>query len=58
MTIGLAAEMLVVVEGDGNLCRDDGRCVISEERERDMVVLGEVRWWCNFLEGYVWDGQE
>lgn len=57
MTIGLTAEMLVVVEGDGDVCRDDGRSVI-EERDGDMLILGEVKWWANFFLGYTWDGQE
>lgn len=46
LTIGMVVEMVGAVEGDGTVCRD----VESED--------GEVRWWWNVFEGYVWDGQE
>lgn len=42
---GLAAEMIEEAEAQGVICRD--------EAER-----GEVRWWLNVFQGYVWDGQE
>lgn len=42
---GLAAEMIEEVETQGVICRD--------EAER-----GEVRWWLNVFQGYVWDGQD
>jgi len=41
---GLAAEMIEEAETQGVICRD--------EAER-----GEVRWWLNVFQGYVWDGQ-
>ncbi|KAF9072395.1 EAP30/Vps36 family-domain-containing protein [Rhodocollybia butyracea] len=56
MTIGLAAELLNIVEDDGDVCRDDGRSVI-QENQGDILVLGEVRWWANLFLGYNWDGQ-
>ncbi|KAI9430859.1 EAP30/Vps36 family-domain-containing protein [Lactarius indigo] len=42
---GLAAEMIEEAEAQGVICRD--------EAER-----GEVRWWLNVFQGYVWDGQD
>lgn len=42
---GLAAEMIEEAEIQGVICRD--------ETER-----GEVRWWLNVFQGYVWDGQD
>lgn len=62
MTIGLVLEMMSVVEGDGEVCRDDARSVIDERREGEaelggMVVLGEVKWAVNVFRGWVWDGE-
>ncbi|KAJ4001799.1 vacuolar protein sorting-associated protein 36 [Lentinula boryana] len=57
MTISLTAEMLNIVEEDGDVCRDDGRCVI-QENSKDVLVLGEVNWWANLFLGYTWDGQQ
>ncbi|KAJ3778927.1 EAP30/Vps36 family-domain-containing protein [Lentinula raphanica] len=56
MTISLTAEMLDIVEEDGDICRDDGRSVI-QENQGDVVVVGEVNWWANLFLGYTWDGQ-
>jgi ESCRT-II complex subunit VPS36 len=42
---GLAAEMIEEAEIQGVICRD--------EAER-----GEVRWWLNVFQEYVWDGQD
>ena len=42
---GLAAEMIDEAEAQGVICRD--------EADR-----GEVRWWLNVFQGYVWDGQD
>jgi len=47
MTVGLAGEMIGTVEGDGEVCRDEGG-----------AGGGEIRWWVNVFRGYVWDGQE
>ncbi|KAI9461946.1 EAP30/Vps36 family-domain-containing protein [Lactarius psammicola] len=42
---GLAAEMIEEAEAQGVICRDEAE-------------HGEVRWWLNVFQGYVWDGQE
>ncbi|GAV98980.1 vacuolar protein sorting-associated protein 36 [Lentinula edodes] len=57
ITIGLTVEMLIIVEEDGDVCRDDGQSVIQEKKD-DILVLGEVNWWANLFIGYTWDGQE
>lgn len=57
ITIGLTVEMLIIVEEDGDVCRDDGQSVI-QEKKGDILVLGEVNWWANLFIGYTWDGQE
>ncbi|KAJ3807367.1 EAP30/Vps36 family-domain-containing protein [Lentinula aff. lateritia] len=57
ITIGLTVEMLIIVEEDGDVCRDDGQSVIQENKG-DILVLGEVNWWANLFIGYTWDGQE
>lgn len=48
--VGLAAELVGEVEADGEVCRDDGACMI---RGGDV----EVRWWGNVFHGCAWDGQ-
>ncbi|KAF5376388.1 hypothetical protein D9757_008654 [Collybiopsis confluens] len=72
ITIALAEEMVQLVERDGGVSRDDGRCVIHERlSERSLehdgdtgggagawTGGGEVKWWINVFFGYVWDGQE
>ena len=45
VAVGLAAEMVDEAETQGVVCRD--------EAER-----GEVRWWLNVFQEYVWDGQD
>ncbi|KAG6914765.1 hypothetical protein DXG01_015456 [Tephrocybe rancida] len=50
VTLGLAAEMIAAVEGDGDICRDDGTSAINGG--------GEVIWWANIFVGYIWDGQK
>lgn len=55
ISAGLAAEMIGPVEGDGDICRDDGGNVILGGGSGTGV---EVRWWANLFIGYVWDGQE
>lgn len=54
ISIALAEEMILDVEDDGEIVRDDLKCAIHGER-----VFGEVRWCKNTLlhSGYVWDGQ-
>ncbi|KAJ6620445.1 vacuolar protein sorting-associated protein 36 [Mycena sp. CBHHK59/15] len=49
ITVGLASEMIDAVEADGDICRDDGTCMIEG-------AGAEVRWWGNIFHGYVWDG--
>ena len=53
MTVGLAGEMIGAVEGDGDICRDEGGAGASA-----TGAGGEVRWWVNVFRGYVWDGQD
>ncbi|KAI0277813.1 EAP30/Vps36 family-domain-containing protein [Russula aff. rugulosa BPL654] len=43
--IGLASEMVDEAEAEGVVCRDEAE-------------HGEVRWWMNVFQGYVWDGQD
>jgi ESCRT-II complex subunit VPS36 len=43
--IGLASEMVDEAEAQGIVCRDEAE-------------HGEIRWWLNVLQGYVWDGQD
>jgi len=43
--IGLASEMVDEAEAQGVVCRDEAE-------------HGEVRWWLNVFQGYVWDGQD
>lgn len=52
--IGLAQEMVVEVEDEGEICRDEGGAGISAA---GLSQNGEVRWWVNIFRGYVWDGQ-
>jgi ESCRT-II complex subunit VPS36 len=42
--IGLASEMVDEAEAKGVVCRDEAE-------------HGEIRWWMNVFQGYVWDGQ-
>jgi len=42
--IGLASEMVDEAEAQGVVCRDEAE-------------HGEIRWWLNVFQGYVWDGQ-
>lgn len=42
--IGLASEMVDEAEAEGVVCRDEAE-------------HGEIRWWTNVFQGYVWDGQ-
>jgi len=42
---GLAAEMIEEAEAQGVVCRDEAE-------------HGEVRWWLNVFQEYVWDGQD
>jgi ESCRT-II complex subunit VPS36 len=44
IAVGLVAEMIGSAERDGKVVRD-------EEAEGK-----ELRWWPNYFEGYVWDG--
>ena len=43
--IGLASEMVDEAETQGVVCRDEAE-------------HGEIRWWMNVFQGYVWDGQD
>lgn len=43
--IGLASEMVDEAEAEGVVCRDEAE-------------HGEVRWWMNVFQGYVWDGHD
>jgi len=43
--IGLASEMVDEAEAEGVVCRDEAE-------------HGEIRWWMNVFQGYVWDGQD
>ena len=52
MTVGLAGDMIGAVEGDGDICRDEGSTGAGG------AGGGEIRWWINMFRGYVWDGQE
>ncbi|KAJ7070073.1 EAP30/Vps36 family-domain-containing protein [Mycena amicta] len=49
--LGLASELVAAVESDGEVCRDDGACMIKGGEV-------EVRWWGNVFHGVVWDGQK
>lgn len=42
---GLAAEMIEEAEAQAVICRDEAE-------------HGEVRWWLNVFQGYVWDGED
>lgn len=42
--IGLASEMVDEAETEGVVCRDEAE-------------HGEIHWWMNVFQGYVWDGQ-
>lgn len=54
MTISLATEMILAVEADGVLCRDDE---VSAIRGGGSGSGSELRWTLNKFEGYIWDGQ-
>jgi ESCRT-II complex subunit VPS36 len=43
--IGLASEMVDEAEAQGVVCRDE-------------TEQGELRWWSNGFQGYIWDGQD
>jgi len=43
--MGLASEMVDEAEAQGVVCRDEAE-------------HGEIRWWLNLSQGYVWDGHE
>ncbi|KAJ7687135.1 EAP30/Vps36 family-domain-containing protein [Mycena rosella] len=51
VAVGLAAELVGELEGEGGVCRDDEACMIRGGG-------AEVRFWGNVFKGYVWDGQE
>ncbi|EKM52830.1 uncharacterized protein PHACADRAFT_100277 [Phanerochaete carnosa HHB-10118-sp] len=52
LPIGLVQEMVLEVEGVGEICRDEG------EGRLDAFGRGqEVRWWMNIFHDLVWDGQ-
>ena len=47
IAVGLVAEMIGSVERDGKVVRDE---------EASGLGGKELRWWPNYFEGYVWDG--
>ncbi|KAG9310899.1 EAP30/Vps36 family-domain-containing protein [Chiua virens] len=55
ITISLATEMILAVEGDGVICRDDERSAIKGGGSGGGT---ELRWTLNRYEGYNWDGEE
>lgn len=58
MTVALAAEMIAAVEADGFICRDDvGNVIGGAGGAGPGGGAGEVKWWKNVFEGYIWDGQ-
>ncbi|EGN92648.1 hypothetical protein SERLA73DRAFT_79454 [Serpula lacrymans var. lacrymans S7.3] len=55
ITMGLAGDMIVAVEADGEICRDDEGASIKGGGSGSGV---EVRWWVNIFRDYMWDGQD
>ena len=47
IAVGLAAEMIGSAERDERVVRDE---------ESEGMGGKELRWWPNYFEGYVWDG--
>ncbi|KIY44855.1 hypothetical protein FISHEDRAFT_67272 [Fistulina hepatica ATCC 64428] len=54
VTIGLVTEMILAVEADGAIARDDSNTSISGSS--GGLGGSEIRWWPNMLRDYVWDG--
>lgn len=54
ITISLATEMIVAVEADGVICRDEE---VSAIRGGGSGSCSELRWSLFKLEHYIWDGQ-
>ncbi|KAI0060130.1 hypothetical protein BV25DRAFT_1888832 [Artomyces pyxidatus] len=52
--VGLVAEMIGEAEAQGTVCRDVAQHAIGVGGKGG----GEVWWWTNVFQGYVWDGQE
>jgi ESCRT-II complex subunit VPS36 len=52
----LAVEMIGGAEAQGDVCRDEAPGLVIPGLDSDGG--GEVRWWRNIFQGYVWDGQE
>jgi ESCRT-II complex subunit VPS36 len=53
ITAGLAAEMMIAMENDGEVLRDDS----GSTADGRGLGGGEVIWWMNAIRDYVWDGQ-
>ena len=69
LPIGLVQEMVLEVEREGEICRDEsdsGVAIFATSSSSTGAGVGwaasggggEVRWWVNIFRGYVWDGQE
>ncbi|KAF7299302.1 GLUE N-terminal domain-containing protein [Mycena indigotica] len=50
LPVALAAELVEAVELDGEICRDDGACMLQGGNM-------DCRWWGNIFHVVVWDGQ-
>ncbi|KAJ7601238.1 EAP30/Vps36 family-domain-containing protein [Mycena floridula] len=61
VTVALAEEMVLTVERDGGISRDDSGCSIlgkgNGTSQSGGVGYGEIRWWPNMFETVSWDGQ-
>ncbi|KIM26587.1 hypothetical protein M408DRAFT_72594 [Serendipita vermifera MAFF 305830] len=47
IAVGLIAEMIAAAEQEGRVVRDE---------ESEGMAGKEIKWWPNYFEGYVWDG--
>lgn len=54
ITVSLATEMVLAVEADGVICRDDELSAIRGGGSGGS----ELRWSLNYFEGYIWDGED
>jgi ESCRT-II complex subunit VPS36 len=54
---GLVAEMIREAEMLGAVCRDEAQTAVGLAADAGEGA-GEVRWWNNIFEQYMWDGQD
>lgn len=54
LNVGLVAQLMLEVEGRGDVCRDDIASAVGTAGATGV----DIKWWPNAFVGYEWDGEE